>query len=134
MLSLVVSLGLVGQLYGRPLAPPSPCITAADSAESMRARFELLVTRMDSVRLAQIGLAYRPTAGVQVVNDPQICQAGVQAHNALYPDSHHHITRAVILQVGTDRYLLWAVKQRSGRGRDLTFVFDLGWRLIDLLV
>jgi hypothetical protein len=89
---------------------------------------------MDSVRLAQIELPYRPPAGVVVIQDEQTCHAGARAYNALYPDRQQHIKRAVIVRVGNDRYVLWAVRHRGGRGRDLNFVFDLNWHLVKLLI
>jgi hypothetical protein len=134
MLSLIVSLWVLGQTDYRPPTSSPPCVTAADSAESLRVSFDLLTQRMDSIRLAQIELPYRPTAGVTVIRDDATCRAGIRAHNALYPDPQQHIKRAVILRVGSERYVLWAVRHRSGRGRDLQFVFDLNWHLVKLLV
>jgi hypothetical protein len=89
---------------------------------------------MDSVGLAEIELPCRPAGGVKVIEDDEVCRAGIRAYNALYPDRQHHIKRAVIVRVGNDRYVLWAVRHRSGRGRHLQFVFDLNWHLVKLLV
>jgi hypothetical protein len=134
MLSLMISLWVLGQVHNRQVASPLPCVTAADSAESLRMKFDLLTQRMDSVGLAQIELPYRPATGVKVIQDEDTCRAGIRAFNALYPDRQQHIKRAVVLRVGSDRYVLWGVRYRSGRGRHLQFVFDLNWHLVKLLV
>jgi hypothetical protein len=112
-----------------------PCVTDADSASVVEAHFTMLVTRSDSLSLAKMGLSYQPPTSVGVVADEAVCAAGVAAHNALYQaDTASFVSRAVVLQVGANRYVLWAVAPRVGDGRDLFFVFDTSWTLVKLLM
>jgi hypothetical protein len=72
--------------------------------------------------------------GVSVVTDEEICQIAVNAFNSLYRgDSTNFISRAVVVRVGADHYVVWGVRPRSGMGRDLYFVFDRAFNFLKLL-
>jgi hypothetical protein len=111
-----------------------PCVTSRDSLDLVQSHFANMVAKADSTTLARLGLPYRPAAGVAGVTEADICRTGIAAYNALYPDSAEQVQRAVVVQVGEDRYVLWAVRERRrGPGRDLYFVFDPRWHLVKLL-
>ncbi len=113
----------------------SSCVTDADSANSVRSKFQQMVAQGDSAGLARLGLPYRPVDNVSVVTDETTCGLAVSAFNALYlSDSAKYITRAVVVTVGPTRYVVWGVRPRSGvGGRDLFFVFDQTFQFIRLI-
>jgi hypothetical protein len=117
-------------ISARPQIWQQACVTNPDTAESARLHFLQLVTRYDSVRLADLSLPYRPAEGVSVIASEQTCGLAVAAFNQHYSDdSSTHIARALVLKVGADRYVVWGVRPRSPGGRDLYFIFDEGFSL-----
>jgi hypothetical protein len=92
-----------------------------------------MVAKADSTTLSGLGLPYRPATGVAGVDDESHCRAGISAYNALFPNAADHIERAVLVQVGEDRCVLWAVRERHSGGRHLYYVFDRQWHLVKVL-
>jgi hypothetical protein len=93
-----------------------------------------MVDREDAATLSALGLPHRPAAGVTVITNNAVCSAGISAHNALFGKNRTaYISRAAVVRVGTDRYVLWGVTSRTGAGRDLYFVFDTAWSLVTII-
>jgi hypothetical protein len=133
----IAAIGTVMMMSDDPLPAqglPQSCVTSPDSADQVRLHFHDLVTKADSAGLARLRLPYRPAAGISVVTDEETCQIAINAFNDLYQDdSTNFISRAVVIRVGADRYVVWGVRPRSGKGRDLYFVFDQAFNFLKLL-
>ncbi|SRR6266513_2229740 len=112
----VIAVGLASA--ARPTnvaAQGSPCLTSADTAAIYIQSVTLDVTAGDSTRLVSLGLPYRPAGGVSLVTDAVLCQAIVDAYNALdtLPTHPARISRAYVMRVGSSAYAMVGEKKRS---------------------
>ncbi len=110
-LTLTLSFQLVVG-YQDARAQTSSCLANPDTAAMHVALVTRGVTIGDSTRLAQLGLPYRPPAGVALVTDTTICSALIDAYNALDSVTAMNVGRAYVMRVGTTAYVMMG--DRSG--------------------
>ena len=110
-------------------AQSTVCITTGDTAVMARVHVASLVREADPAELARMSLPSKPAAGVQLVTEEAMCAAGVAKHNERYANHPTgQVSSAVVLKVGTDRYVLWPVTAPfSTEEHQLYFVFDTSW-------
>ena len=111
-------------------AQTSACLTNADTASRHLAFVTQQVTIGDSTRLVQQGIPYRPAAGVALVSDSTICQAVINAYNALDSVTATNVGRAYVMTVGTSAYAM--VGDASGSG--VYFFFDPTYHVLAAVV
>jgi hypothetical protein len=82
-----------------------------------------------------MGLPYRPVEGVSVVTDNRTCSMAIDAYNALYQrDTASFVSRALVILVASNRYIVWGVRPRlNNGGGQLFFLFDGAFHFVKLL-
>lgn len=125
-LTLVLLAAAVNPAVARPNL--GGCLASPDTAALLvsEARSLVLYSRGDSADLAKSGLIPVDTADIALETVDSVCAAAVAAFNLVKPGSG--LTEAYVVRVGTDRYMIWDMRNPTAHWREL-MIFDGAWNL-----
>jgi hypothetical protein len=125
-LILVLLATAANTAVARPIT--GACLTSPDTAAFLVSEARSLVrySSGDAADLAKSGLVPVDTADIALETADSVCAAAVAAFNLVKPGTG--ITEAYVVRVGTDRYMIWDMRNPTAHWREL-MIFDGAWNL-----
>jgi hypothetical protein len=112
---IVLSLWLPTFVPKASAQAPTICVTNQDSTLATRVYFTEAVKNFPDTLLTLYGLPRQSVPDISVVTDDSLCARARDAFNAAYPttDTLYVVTRAIVLRVGPERYVVAPARQRG---------------------